>query len=82
MLQNLDQQCQSSGGLKFTLQAIITKADSLLKTKAPAGAIERIQEDIFEAAPTCLPAIVTAALKQPHVGIEEVRRSITEACGL
>ncbi|KAI0917902.1 hypothetical protein AcV5_002722 [Taiwanofungus camphoratus] len=81
MLASLDEQCQSSAGIKFTLQAVITKAD-LLVTRETLSSVEKMQKDIFEAAPTCLPAILTVALKQPHIGIEELRRSIAEACGL
>ncbi|KAH9939157.1 P-loop containing nucleoside triphosphate hydrolase protein [Amylocystis lapponica] len=81
MLQRLDTQCQASGGSHFTLQAVITKADALVARDARA-AIQDIQRDIFEAAPTCLPAIVTMALKFPYFGIEEVRESIADACGL
>jgi len=83
MLQTLDAQCQLSGGSKFTLQAVITKADVLVdNVKDGPGAIRAIQQDIFETAPTCLPAIITSALKHPFFGIEEVRTSIAEACGL
>ncbi|CCM02610.1 uncharacterized protein FIBRA_04713 [Fibroporia radiculosa] len=82
MLQSLDEQCQSSAGTKFTLQAVITKADSLLQSRNAGNTVQDLQKAIFEAAPTCLPAIVTTALKHPHFGIEEVRRSIADACGL
>ncbi|RPD64497.1 P-loop containing nucleoside triphosphate hydrolase protein [Lentinus tigrinus ALCF2SS1-7] len=81
MLQSLDEQCQSSGGLTWTLQAIITKSDALRPGEL-AKAVKGIQKDIFEAAPTCLPPILTAAHEQPHFGVDTVRQSILEACGL
>ena len=81
MLQSLDEQCQSSGGLRWTLQAIITKTDSLRPGEL-AKAVKGMQKDIFETAPTCLPPILTAAHVQPHFGVDSVRQSISEACGL
>ena len=81
MLSSLDEQCQASGGLRGTLQAIITKADSLHMGEL-AKAVKRIQKDVFEAAPTCLPPIITAAHGQPHLGVDLLRQSIVEACGL
>lgn len=84
MLQDLDQQCQSSLGQRFTLQAIITKLDLLLSVNEMSGAeqLKKIQADIFEAAPTCLPPIMTSVVKHPFLGIDEVRQSIAEACGV
>ncbi|KAH9933456.1 P-loop containing nucleoside triphosphate hydrolase protein [Fomitopsis serialis] len=82
MLQSLDAQCQATSGAKFTLQAVITKADGLLRSSDGRGAIKDIQRDIFETAPTCLPAIVTAALEESRLGIDDLRKSIEEACGL
>ncbi|CAL1715261.1 unnamed protein product [Somion occarium] len=80
MLQSLDSQIQSSSGSRFTLQGIITKVDTV--GAGAADAVTKIQKDIFEVAPTCLPAIVTSATRRPLYGIEDVRRSIVEACGL
>lgn len=81
MLRALDEQCQSSAGLKFTLQAVITKADTI-----PVGKINthipKMKRDIFEAAPTCLPTIITSAGEHPFFGVEEVRKAITEACSV
>ncbi|OSX64099.1 hypothetical protein POSPLADRAFT_1054715 [Postia placenta MAD-698-R-SB12] len=82
MLQQLDAQCQASGGTRWTLQAIITKADALARAKNGRGLVAQIQHAVFEAAPTCLPAIVTAAAREPHFGIDEVRNSVAEACAL
>ena len=69
---------------QWTLQAIITKADTL-RPRDLAPALARIRADLFSAAPTCLPPIVTAAAAahdQLRLGVDEVRASIAEACGL
>ena len=79
MLHQLNEQCHASGGLRWTLQAVITKADELFHREFKN--IRKIQEDILEAAPLCLPPILTAA-EQPHFGIDNVRANIMEACGL
>lgn len=81
MLQSLDAHCQSSGGLRWTLQAIITKVDTLRSSELQ-NTIKDIQRDIFETAPTCLPPILTSAHQQPHFGVDAMRASIAEACGL
>ena len=81
MLRSLDEQCQASGGVDWTLQAIITKTDAL-RTGEIVKTIKSIQRDIAETAPTCLPPILTSAHEHPHLGVEDVRQSITEACGL
>lgn len=80
MLRSLNEQCQISDGRNLTLQGIITKADTL--SPESVKQVKKMQDDIFEAAPTCLPAIVTIASKYPFFGIEEVRKSIVEACGV
>lgn len=80
MLRQLDDKVQS-GGVRWTLQAIITKAD-LVSLQNQRAAIEGISTAIFENAPTCLPPIVTASLKSNGLGVDDVRRSIVEACNL
>jgi hypothetical protein len=80
MLQQLDDKVQS-GGVRWTVQAIITKAD-LVSRQNQEAAIEGINRAIFENAPTCLPPIVTASLKSNGLGVNDVRRSIVEACDL
>jgi GTP-binding protein len=80
MLQNLDERIQS-GDTRWTLQAIITKADLVPLNKLDM-VISSIKQSIFDNAPTCLPPIVTASLKSTGLGIDDVRRSIVEACGL
>jgi len=81
MLQELDERVQS-GSRRWTLQAIITKADLVpLDTNTIISSIKRT---IFEHAPTCLPPIVTASLKSTStaLGVDDVRMSIMEACAL
>jgi len=78
MLQHLDDKVQS-GDTRWTLQAIITKAD-LVSPHSQEAAIEGIRRAIFESAPTCLPPIVTSSLKSNGLGVNDVRRSIVEAC--
>jgi GTP-binding protein len=81
MLQDLDERIQS-GHFRWTLQAIITKTD-LVPLEKLDTAISSIKQTIFDNAPTCLPPIVTAApVKSTGLGIDDVRRSIVEACGL
>lgn len=80
MLQDLDQRIQS-GDTRWTLQAIITKAD-LVSSHKLDGTKESMKRSIFENAPTCLGPIVTASLKSDGLGVNDVRRSIVEACGL
>ena len=77
MLESLDQKCQGS----LTLQAVITKADTIPPGSA-AEVIGKMRTQIVQAAPTCLPAILTSASMKPPFGIEEVRKSIAEACSL
>lgn len=79
MLQSLDERVQASAGLKFTLQAIITKAD-IIPDRTLMSSIARMKEDIAEAAPTCLDPIVTSVAKFPYVGIDVVRDAIMQAC--
>ena len=77
MLQFLDEKCQGS----LSLQAVITKVDTII----PGGvsrATAKMRTKIIEAAPACLPAILTSANMTPPFGIEQVRKSIIEACGL
>ncbi|KAG2147824.1 P-loop containing nucleoside triphosphate hydrolase protein [Suillus bovinus] len=81
MLSSLDAQIQSLDSTCWTLQAIITRADAL-KTNGRAQ-ISQIEQDIFRIAPTCLPAIVTSCpSKGIAFGIDEVRKSISHACGI
>ncbi|KAF9244156.1 hypothetical protein BU15DRAFT_42285 [Melanogaster broomeanus] len=81
MLAELDAQVQASGGTKFTVQAIITRADQLRATGREQ--VERMKDAIFQAAPTCLPPIITACPPRGlPFGIDLVRKSITDSCGL
>lgn len=81
MLRDLDAKIQS--GSRWTLQAIITKADLVPLNRATT--ISRIKQAIFEQAPTCLPPIVTASPKKSKSappGVNDLRTSIVEACAL
>jgi GTP-binding protein len=81
MLRTLNERCLATSSVAFTLQAVITKADAI-PPEDIEQVIPKIRRQIFEAAPTCLPPIITSALMRPQFGIEETRRSIVEACGL
>lgn len=70
-----------SGTQPFTLQAVITKIDTVPVGKVQ-GSLEKMRKDIFAFAPLCLPPIVTSSLMSPPFGIDLVRRNIAEACGL
>jgi GTP-binding protein len=63
------------------MQAVITKLDTI-SPAAASTTISRMRAQILQAAPTCLPAILTSVNMRPPLGIEEVRKSIAEACGL
>jgi GTP-binding protein len=81
MLSSLNAQIQSVDSTCWTLQAIITRADAL-KTNG-RGQIDQIGQDIFRIAPTCLPPIITSCpSKGIAFGIDEVRKSISHACGI
>ena len=80
MLSSLNEKCQGSGARNLTMQAIITKADTLSSDSVEN--VKKMQADVFKVAPLCLPGIVTIASKQPFFGIGDVRRSIVEACGI
>jgi GTP-binding protein len=79
MLRSLDERVQASAGLEFTLQAIITKTDTIPDRKL-ASSIARMRGDIAETAPTCLDPIITSTAKYPYIGIGAVRNAIMQAC--
>lgn len=82
MLSHLSKNLLSARGTQpFTLQSVITKADCIPTDKI-ASVITKMRKDIWEAAPMCLPPIVTSAEMSPPFGIDEIRRNIAEACGL
>lgn len=81
MLSDLGARCLSSGGTHWTLQAVITKIDAIPLAEVKPT-LKTMQKDIFDAAPTCLPPLVTAAAKHPRLGIEEMRKNIVDACGI
>jgi GTP-binding protein len=71
----------TTGVQRFTLQSIITKADCIPSDKVE-DVIGKMRKQIWKAAPLCLPPIVTSAGLSPPFGIDEVRKSVAEACGL
>ncbi|KAF9461088.1 P-loop containing nucleoside triphosphate hydrolase protein [Collybia nuda] len=82
MLSHLSRSLLSERGTQpFTLQSVITKADCIPADKI-SSVITKMRKDIWQAAPLCLPPIVTSAEMSPPFGIDEVRRNIAEACGL
>jgi len=82
MLAHLSNNLISPHGIQpFTLQSIITKADCI-PTDQVSEVLTKLRKAIWEAAPLCLPPIVTSAKMSPPFGIEEVRKNMIEACGL
>lgn len=79
MLHSLDERVQASAGLKFTLQAVITKVDMISGGKF-ASSTTQMKKDIAGAAPTCLDPIITSTAKYPYIGIDAVRNAIMQAC--
>ncbi|KAF9018277.1 P-loop containing nucleoside triphosphate hydrolase protein [Hymenopellis radicata] len=57
-----------------------SSADELTKLKGAQSMVESLRKQIWEAAPLCLPPIVTSAKMVPPFGIEELRTNIVEAC--
>ncbi|KAG5637096.1 hypothetical protein H0H81_005779 [Sphagnurus paluster] len=79
MLAHISSKLISERGTQpFTLQAVITKADCMPGDKLPET-IAKLRKYIWEAAPLCLPPIVTSATMNPPFGIEEMRQNIAEA---
>lgn len=65
----------------FTLQAVITKADTV-PTAQLGDVITTLRQEIFKTAPLCLPPIITSARMSPPFGIDALRKNIAQACGL
>jgi GTP-binding protein len=82
MLSMLSESLVTTRGVQpFTLQAIITKADTVpIDQLEPV--IVKMRKDIWAAAPLCLPPIVTSAELSPPFGVDLVRHNITKACSL
>lgn len=64
------------GRQRFTMQAVITKAD----TMPSRVSLEKIRGNILDVAPLCLLPIVTSAQMKPPFGIETLRHNILSAC--
>jgi GTP-binding protein len=70
------------GRQRFSLQAVITQADTIPASVDGRVSLERIRKDIFDVAPLCLVAIVTSAQTNPPFGIDTLRHNILSACSL
>jgi GTP-binding protein len=82
MLSHLSNTLISARGTQpFTLQSIITKADCIPIPQV-SQVLEKMRKEIWEAAPLCLPPIITSAAMSPPFGVDEVRQNIVEACRL
>ncbi|KAF8211078.1 P-loop containing nucleoside triphosphate hydrolase protein [Mycena galopus ATCC 62051] len=81
MLAYLSETLLKDGTQSYTLQSIITKADCI-PAQSLGQVIPKIQKQIWEAAPLCLPPIITSAMMRPAFGIDGVRKNIAEVCGL
>lgn len=69
------------GVQKFTLQAVITKADTL-DVDELRPALESIRKQIWQAAPLCLLPIITSAIMSPPFGIDKLRQNVIDACAI
>jgi GTP-binding protein len=69
------------GTQPWTIQSVITKADTIPSSDMRT-AIASIRKQIQEAAPMCLPPIITSIEMNPAFGIDQVRENIVDACGI
>ncbi|KAF9644521.1 P-loop containing nucleoside triphosphate hydrolase protein [Thelephora ganbajun] len=79
MIQSLDERVQASTGLKFTLQAIITKAGMIPEWRL-ASSITQVRKDIAGTTPTCLDPIITSTARCPYIDTDAVRNATTQVC--
>ncbi len=63
-------------------QCVVIFIEKMFIQLSSTNHLSSMQREIFETAPTCLPGILTASSKRTHLGIEEVRRNIIDACAL
>ncbi|KAJ3525741.1 hypothetical protein NMY22_g10448 [Coprinellus aureogranulatus] len=71
MLQHLSTFLISESGTQpFTLQSVIAKVD-LVPPDQMARALARMKKEIFDAAPLCLPPILTSCEMNPPFGVEK-----------
>lgn len=71
----------SRGAQPWTIQSVITKADTIPSSEMRT-AIASIRNQIQEAAPMCLPPIITSTEMNPTFGTDQVRQNILDACGI
>ncbi|PBK98956.1 P-loop containing nucleoside triphosphate hydrolase protein [Armillaria gallica] len=81
MLEHLTKNLHTSedGVQRYSIQAVITKSDAILPDEVK-DVISQLRKDIFDAAPFCLPPIITSAKIIPPFGIKELRKNIVECC--
>lgn len=79
MLSALSDRLREQSHSHISLQAILTKVDTLPKDKASAS-IASMRREIAELAPSCLSPLLTIVSNQHHIGVDAVRESIVEAC--
>ncbi|KAK0497434.1 P-loop containing nucleoside triphosphate hydrolase protein, partial [Armillaria luteobubalina] len=81
MLEHLTKNLHTSedGVQRYSIQAVITKSDAILPDEVK-DVISQLRKDIFDAAPFCLPPIITSAKMIPPFGIKELRKNIVECC--
>ncbi|TFK68746.1 P-loop containing nucleoside triphosphate hydrolase protein [Pluteus cervinus] len=80
MLQHLSSFLISDRGQQpFTLQSVITKADTVPPEKVDE-VISSMRKQIWEAAPLCLPPVITSAAMSPPFGIDKIRQNIADVC--
>ncbi|KAF7345474.1 putative GTP-binding protein EngB [Mycena venus] len=77
MLGHLSETLLKDGTQTYTLQSIITKADCI-PNQSLGEIIPKIQKQIWETAPLCLPPIITSAMMRPVYGIDAVRKNIAD----
>ena len=83
MLQHLNDKLHASVGTRaqLSLQAILTKVDTIPANDA-STMIKQIQSDIFQYAPICMPPLLTTITPKFAFGVDMVKASIVETCGV
>ena len=81
MLAHLSRLMMACPNQPWTLQSVITKADTIPVDKI-SPIINSITQQIRTSAPLCLRPIVTSAQMSPPYGIDPLRKNIIDACGI
>ena len=69
------------GRQRFTLQAVVTKADTIPSLDGRISQ-ERIRKTIMDVAPLCLSPILTSSQMKPPFGIDKLQDNIRSACSV